>query len=421
MAITWKNIGQSANSGNSLIAGASDTIAQGINSIQAAAQSVTDEQNRQYETQADVNTANILSDINRLDQDGVDNFDVGALSNQFGSQFDATGVANALDNRINTLREAAQQEADNANRDLITDSRLATDQLNRDNLTGQIAAREEAKRKADKFNAFNREASNNLANYSSLEDLTRKVTQAGQKAGQSPQEINQAIQSASQTYNNNIELNPNQKAMLTERAALQAQQVKQSVAFQNNQLENDARALGIIPELAELSTTPDSKETSIKALNEQYGPLIKGAGFGEQDSVTAFQTKLAKRFKESNLPSPNGAELKYFLQLGFDEGTFGTDDGLDIGSIEKEINQYIKMRENRSALRDYNKAKSDIQRGAEETAKAQAKDLKTYASTMRANNKARFTGEAILFDNPIPNQVQDRRTTTLTQQNWFQE
>ncbi len=83
MAITWRNMGQSTNSGNSLIAGASDTIASGLKTIQSAAQSVTDEQIRQYDTQADINTAGILSDIGSLDQDGIDNFDINSLSKQF--------------------------------------------------------------------------------------------------------------------------------------------------------------------------------------------------------------------------------------------------------------------------------------------------------------------------------------------------
>ena len=113
MAITWRNMGQSNNSGNSLIAGASDTIASGLKTIQSAAQSVTDEQIRQYDTQSDINTAGILSDIGRLDQEGIDSFDVNSLKSQFGSQYDPTQIADALDARVNNLQDVAQQTLEN--------------------------------------------------------------------------------------------------------------------------------------------------------------------------------------------------------------------------------------------------------------------------------------------------------------------
>ena len=419
MPITWKNLGQSSNSGNALIAGSANTITSGIESIQAAAQSVTDEQNRQYNTQADINTAGILSDINRLDQEGVDAFNIDSLTKQFGSQFDSTQIADALDNRVGDLRDAAQQTLENERADARLDSNLATQSLNRKNLTGQIATRERAEEKARKFAAFDKEVNNNLADYSSIEDIQRRVTKQGQKAGQSPQEINQAIQSASQTFRNNIEIQPTQQALLDQRAQQQSLLVSQSIASQENALENAARKRGVIPELAELSTTRDDDTNNVQALSKQYDPIIADAGLGKEGSVTAFQSLLAKKFKEQGLGSPNGAELKYFLELGFDEGSFRSD-GLNFDNIENDLNKYLKMRQNKPALKSYQQAKAAIQNGARQTAKTQARDLKSYADTIRANNKARFTGEGINFKEAIPTQLVDRRTDALKTQNWFQ-
>ncbi len=72
MAITWKNMGQSTNSGNSLISGASDTITSGLNSIQSAAQSVTDEQIRQHQQQVSDDTAKAINTLNSYRADDAE-------------------------------------------------------------------------------------------------------------------------------------------------------------------------------------------------------------------------------------------------------------------------------------------------------------------------------------------------------------
>jgi len=417
MAITWRNMGQSNNSGNSLIAGASDTIASGLKTIQSAAQSVTDEQIRQYDNQADINTAGILSDIGRLDQDGIDSFDINSLNKQFGSQYDPTQIANALDSRVTDLQNAAQQTLQNERAGQRLDSQLATDSLNRQNLTGQMAAKEEAKRKEKAFNDFSLDVNSKIGDYSNQDDIKRRVTKAGQKAKMSQPEIAQAIARVTDTFNNTIELDSNQKQFVSQRQAAQQLQVEQSVANQYNKIDNAARTNGIIPELARLGTTPDTKENSIEALSKQYDPLINGAGFGELDSVTSFQSELANKFNEAKLSAPNNAEIEHFLRLAFDSGTYGTDDGLDTGLIKGELANYIKMKQNKEGIRTYLNARKEVDSGARESLSRYAKDIQSTIETMRNNNKVNFTGEGIKFDIPASG---DLRGDKLKKSNWFQ-
>lgn len=421
MPITWRNLGQSSNSGNILIAGASDTITQGIDSLQSAAQSVTDEQNRQYQTQADVNTANILTDIGRLDQEGVDSFDVAALNKQFGSQFDSAGIADALDARVGSLREAAQQEADNTNRDLITNSRLETDELQRTNLTGQIGAREDAKQKADKFNKFNREVTGDIGSYNNQEDLKRKITKAGQAAGMLPEEIQKSINVATNTFNNNIAIQAPQQALLDQRAAEQAQVVNQSVAFQNNALDNAARNRGIIPELVDLHNTPDGKGNTVGDIVDTYQNQVAESGSPfKEDSVVAFKSLLDTQLNEAGLSNSNAAELNHFISLGFDEGGFFTDDGLNYDKVKAKVTKYAEMLKDREGINTYNKSKAAIQQGALDTAKAQAKDIARYGRMMLNDNRVDFTGKGQRFDEIIPKQLRrDRLDKALLTTDWF--
>lgn len=419
MAITWRNLGQSSNTGNQLIAGASDTIASGLKSIKDAAQSVTDEGVRQYQTQSDVNTASILSEINSLSQEEVDDYNVSDLSNQFGSQFDSSGVAAALNNRVGVLRDIAKEESDAQRKDLLAGSTLATQELSRVQTQAQLDATKLAKDNLNKFNKFNREASKNIGDYANPQELKREITQAGQKAGHNPQEINQAINSATQTYNNNIAIQAPQQAQLDQYAAQQAQLVSQSVAFQENALENAARNRGIIPELVQLNETPDSKDNSIKNIVDIYQDKVSdNANPFNENSVVAFKSLLDKAFNKANLPNSNAAELKHFISLGFDEGTFD-DDGLDYDLVKSEVEKYTKMLKNREGIQNYRQAKAEIQQGAVQTANAQAKDLARFGRMFKANNRVLFTGEGQQFDKIIPSQLLDRRTKALTAQDWF--
>jgi len=94
MAITWRNIGQSSNSGNNLISGASDTIAGGLDALRNAAQSVSDEQSRQYREDGKDNTAKAFNQLASLKADDTDGR-VALLKSFAGQNIDQQALAKA--------------------------------------------------------------------------------------------------------------------------------------------------------------------------------------------------------------------------------------------------------------------------------------------------------------------------------------
>lgn len=438
MPITWKNLGQSANTGNRLIAGASDTIAQGLDSLRGAAQDVTNEQNRQFQTQADVNTAGILSDINRLDQDGVDSFDVNALSKQFGSQFDATGISSALDSRVGELNNLAQQETENtrANTSLdleqqsatldktLTDSTIKTNVLNQEKATGQIAAQKLAKTKADNYSAFSKGITSDLANYKNVEDIKRTVARTGFEKKMSSEEITKATNATIGLFNNTLAIQKPQQAKLDAWAVRQADFTKQSAKSQLAKLNNEASNQGINLDLVKIANEPDSADNSMKSLSTQYDKVIKdstGTSFGKEDSVVEFKSLLDKKFDEEGLGGSTQAELAHFLSLGFDPGRLVQGTGFDFGKLDNEIKEYVALRKNKKGLEAYNTALTNIKEGVKETSRTQTKALKDIANKFKANNRTRFTGTGDLVEegNLFPTDIQDLRSDSLRNSGWF--
>lgn len=439
MPITWKNLGQSANTGNQLIAGASDTIAQGLDSLRGAAQDVTNEQNRQFQTQADVNTAGILSDINRLDQDGVDSFDVNALSKQFGSQFDATGISSALDSRVGDLNNLAQQETENirattslgleqqrATLDKTrTDSTIKTNVLNQKKVTGQIAAQELAKTKADNYSAFSKGITSDLANYNNVEDIKRNVARTGFEKKMSSEEITKATNDTIGLFNSTLAIQKPQKDKLDAWAARQADFTKQSAKSQLAKLNNEASNQGINLDLVKIANEPDSADNSMKSLSTQYDKVIKASSgitsFGKEDSVVEFKSLLDKKFDEEGLGGSTQAELAHFLSLGFDPGRGIQRSGFDFGKLDNEIKEYVALRKNKKGLEAYNTALTTIKEGVKETSRTQTKALKDIANKFKANNRTRFTGTGDLVEegNLFPTDIQDLRSDSLRNSGWF--
>ena len=398
MAITWRNIGQSNNSGNSLIKSGSDTITQGINSLQNAAQEVSNEGTRQYNTQADINTADILSDINRFDQDEIDAFDVSNLNKEYGTQYDATGIADALDARVRSLQDAARQ-------DKLDNDTFATNALARQNSKGQIDARKDAKDKEEKFSNFSKQVNKNIGKYVGIDDLTDRVTKLGFEQNMSGEEIARATNTAKSLYESNIAPTQEDKALLQEHGQKQNQFTQMVVKEQLSSLDKQARENGIDPDLVNLQNEPDSPETTYEALAKKYDSSVGNEWLGE-DSVKSFETKLARQFADKNIPLPNGAELDRFLKLGFENSsTFLTSNGFNLDGIQDDIDAYIKMRENREGIDNYNKTKALIQKKGQEVTKLQAKHLAGYAKAIEANRRADFTGEGIKFDNVIPDNI----------------
>lgn len=94
MPITWKNLGQSSNTGNSLIANASDTVTGGIKSLQQAAQSMQDSEISQYKQEGKDNTAKAFNQLSSLKADDADGR-VALLKSFAGQNVDQQGLAKA--------------------------------------------------------------------------------------------------------------------------------------------------------------------------------------------------------------------------------------------------------------------------------------------------------------------------------------
>ncbi len=92
MPITWKNLGQSSNSGNSLIANSSDTITGGIKSLQQAAQSMQDSEISQYKQEGKDNTAKAFNQLSSLKADDTDGR-VALLKSYTGQNVDEQALA----------------------------------------------------------------------------------------------------------------------------------------------------------------------------------------------------------------------------------------------------------------------------------------------------------------------------------------
>ena len=403
MAITWRNMGQSNNSGNSLIAGASDTIASGLKTIQSAAQSVTDEQIRQYDTQSDINTAGILSDIGRLDQEGIDSFDVNSLKSQFGSQYDPTQIADALDARVNNLQDVAQQtlENDRANTrlDLQTlentraDTRLAseleTDKLTRDNVQGQIDLRNEAQAKAKAFSKFSNAQTMDLANkYSSADDIVQKVTKAGKASGMSAQEIDQAITTTQGLYNKNFNPTAEMAAKATARKAQWDTFTNQAYDAQVLALQNEAENIGLDLDTVNLRSAASPEEqkvldASIEGWNKQVAGNNKIWGEQNTKQVEALMTKDLNR-------KVTAKELEYFLPFIFKEGTLSSD-YLNFEKTNEKWAAYKDQLLNKSQdMQDFNKAMLGLNTAKVEATKNNEGRLKEFAKNFTQKRKDIF-------------------------------
>ncbi len=421
MAITWRNMGQSNNSGNSLIAGASDTIASGLKTIQSAAQSVTDEQIRQYDTQADINTAGILSDIGRLDQDGIDSFDINSLNKQFGSQYDPTQIANALDSRVTDLQNAAQQTLQNDRAGQRLDSQLATDSLNRINTQAEIDLRNEAQAKTKAFNKFSNEQTMDLANkYSSADDIVQKVTKAGKAAGMSTQEINQAITTTQGLYNKNFNPTAEMSAKATARKDQLNDFSKSKYTAQITLLANEAENRGLNLDTVSLNSKASPEEQkvldkSIAGWNNQVAGNDKP--WGEQN------TKQVESLMSQDLGRKvTTKELEYFLPFIFEEGTLSS----DYFNFEKDNQQWAEYKDqilNKSGeIKDYNDAKIALEVALKDSIIANENRLKEFSKNFTQKRKDIFNevpgarDRSIVPDTPQLN-IPEALTDPIS--NWF--
>jgi len=419
MAITWRNMGQSNNSGNSLISGASDTIASGLKTIQSAAQSVTDEQIRQYDTQADINTAGILSDIGSLDQDGIDSFNINSLSSQFGSQYDSTQIANALDGRVSDLQDAAQQTLQNDRAGQRLDSQLATDKLSRINTQDQIDLRNEAQSKTKAFNNFSNTQTMDLANkYSSADDIVQKVTKAGKAAGMSAQEIDQAITTTQGLYNKNFNPTAEMSAKATARKDQLNDFSNKAYETQLLALQNDAKTRGLNLDTVNLNSKASPEEqkvldNSIAGWNDQVAGNDKPWGEQNTKQVESLMTKDLGR-------KVTIKELEYFLPFIFQEGTLSSD-YLNFEKDNKQWSEYKDQELNKSGeMQDYNNAKLALDVAKNTATKNNEDRFKELSKNFTQKRKDIFNEVSGARDRVIvPDAAQLNIPDELTTRDWW--
>ena len=384
MAITWRNIGQSSNQGNSLISGAADTINRGLGQIRESAREVGQEQIRQYETQADLNTANILNQVQSASEDGLSQFDINNLSSQFGSQFDANAITSGIGDRANQLRTIARQATqDQLAQDSFgleqqrTESTIALNQQRSDLATASAS-------KIQQTDNYTAQALSNLGQYVSAEDARRQVIK------NAPEGINatEAADATAQQWQ--AAIGTAKYTPIFEQAALQGQQQVDTLANEmQRKLDSHARSQGLNPILMGMSTDTTQNLEEVKA---SYNERISDSGaLWKEDSVEPFIQEFTKKMDRP----PTGAEAKYFLALAFEEGNLFTDDGLDNDNITQKLNEYKDMLGDSEKVNWYRQASNTINKAKGEYASKALSDIRKLQKKEISNNTTRFKGDYV--------------------------
>tara|TARA_R110002012_G_scaffold318308_1_gene536409 strand:- start:52933 stop:54204 length:1272 start_codon:yes stop_codon:yes gene_type:complete len=405
MAITWKNIaGPNFGAANQLLSNASSQVGQGLQDITNVAKDVSDEQIRQYDTQAGVNTAGILSNINRLDQLGIDSFNVEDLEKQYGTQYDPSQIARALDTRADELRGIEQLAKEN----LLAQSNL---DLNKQRTDASVAAsgstvaknnaakelRDKEQTKQETISTFSNSILSSLGEFNSNKDLQNAISRKGSKAGLNSQEVDNVSASLSNLYAKNIEVSPEQQQQI-ERYAIESNDLNQ-LTTQNKlkELDREAEANGLSPILLNIK---DDTSITVADVKKEWDPKVKDANAPwVESSVASVESMMTT---ELGRP-PTAGELKYFLPFFFESGTTG-DDAFNFEPDDSaEWKNYKNMLLNKSAeVKAYNKGKAFITQASKAVTKAQTEGLSNLTKKYRSNNASRFKEqvptEDIIFD-----------------------
>lgn len=411
MAITWRNIGQASNQGNSLISGAADTITEGLGSIRNAAREVSQEQIRQYNVQGDTNTADILNQIQNSNDPS--RFNIDDLTSQFGNQFDAGAVTGAIGDRTKELRGIARnqfqntlaQSAENrAEEQLTLDKAKTTSSIALNNQRieegdATLAQQRLAREKQDQIKKFSNSLLESLPEYGSEKELRNAVIKRGKDENLTTAEIGALSNEISTVWNQSIGSSDLQPAI--EQAKLQGQQ--ESVLFaQEAQRKLDIKAKtdwGLNPVLLNISTDTSVDENEVYA---NYDAKAADANAPwKEDNTEYFKTQFTKMFQRA----PTGAEAKYFLALAFEEGAiFGlTDEGLNQDLIETPLKEYKAMLEDSDKVTAYREAKDNIRLYQQEFDKNAANQIRKIQRQQVKANQDSFKG---LKGNPVtPNDL----------------
>lgn len=390
MAITWRNIGQSANAGNSLISAGSDTVAGGLNTLRGVAQEVTNNEITQFNKQAEVNTADLLNRIQTSDEGGLGGFDIRKLKEQYGNAFNANAITQGLGDRTEQLRGIAREQSQEArlaaqdnraeeqlklSRQAATLDNLRTRSsiaLNEQNLN--ISQTEQAE--LGNYSDANNTLLDNLGSYGSINDVEQSALLEAKKRKLNPTNTAALVSSATNMWNTAIEPSADDLAPINNLAANAAQVNMETAKVARQNLDDNFRSQGFEPIYLDLANTKDGR-----SLEEVQGKLLKQYDADEVNKFAPFFEEVLKR-------APNGEEAAYFIPLAY-ETNFITSNGLDINDsdFKKKLETYRDTLSNNKAVDTYRQAKQKINLGERSFGEKAQKQLTDIKKRMRDENR----------------------------------
>lgn len=396
MAITWRNIGQSSPTGNSLIQGGADTITEGLGTLRNVAREVGQNQIDEFNRGAEVNTADLLNRIQNSDVDNLQSFDINKLKSQFGNAFDATAITEGIGDRSEELRTIARQQSEDARlaaAEVRADERLKLDRqaasleksrvdsvidLNEQNLT--ISQAEQAE--LSNFSTANNYLIDNLGNYSDLNSLEQAAITKAKELKLNPANTAALVNSATSMWNTAIEPSPEDLNVFNVMAQNAAATNAEVATEARRKLDQQAKRNGLNPILLDFAqdTTVDLNDV-VTSWNEK----VKESGLPwKEDSAGLF----LKTFNDKFQRPPTGKEANYFLAKAFSEGILGTDDGFDQDLIKDDLDNYHKMlTEDVAKVNAYRNAQRAINQGERSFGSKTASQIEKLKKTLRDNNR----------------------------------
>lgn len=385
MAITWRNIGQSSNTGNSLIAGASDTISEGLNSLRGAAREYSAGQIDQYNTGAERNTADILNRVQNSEDPSQIN--LAALTSEFGKQFDASAVTQSIGDRTNALRQIAREDTQDqlaqdkfglAQEQLALDTTRTNADINRTNFLTQTAKDEQAT--IDNINAFTTDVLGSLGEYDSATELRASALNQAEERGIPLAEATQAADQLVQQWGSTIgsfEMKPVFEGLIAQgqaQADTSAQELQRSLDIQ-------ARDMGLNPVLIGISQNQDIDFAETRAyFNEQAKESESSWDWTDDGTVDP----LIDMFTRITGATPSGAELNYFASLAQSSGSLDSDD------VENKIKEYSEMLKDKAGMEWYRTKTQQLNQAKLEYANNAAKKLRELSKKSILQNQERF-------------------------------
>lgn len=396
MAITWRNIGQSSPTGNSLIQGGADTITEGLGTLRNVAREVGQNQIDEFNKEAEVNTADLLNRIQNSDKDNLQSFDINKLKSQFGNAFDATAITEGIGDRTEELRTIARQQSEDArlaSAEIRADKQLvlaqqaaaldslrtvSTLKVNEQNLN--ISQAEQAE--LSNFSTANNYLIDNLGNYSDLNSLEQAAITKAKELKLNPDNTAALVSSATSMWNTAIEPSPEDLNVINTMALNAAETNAETATEARRKLDLQAKRNGLNPILLDFAqdTTVDLDDV-VTSWNEK----VKEANLPwKEDSAGLFLKTFTDKFQRP----PTGKEANYFLAMAFSEGILGFDDGFDQDLITDGLDNYHTMLTvDVVKVNAYRNAQRAINQGERSFGSKTAAQIEKLKKTLRDNNR----------------------------------